>query len=239
MKVLTLKLLAGLLFVACVAFGAGVAEAPAPKHELIILNEANHVTLRGPVTDDSISKLISDLAALLEKRKDKDPLYIVLDTPGGSVLAGFRLYEFLKPYKNIHTITLNSYSMGAILVEMIQGDRLMIETGTLMFHRMSISMPGGQKVEEIKAKAEYFMQMEHFAQHKVAERVKMDSEELHKEFDAELYMDGSTALKRNFVDKIVAVKCSAKLLKEKKIVSIQPVPFLPPIDVTIPSCPLL
>lgn len=239
MKTLALKTLTVILFAGALAFGAGVG-SPDDIPDQVLLTETNHVLMRGPVTDESVSKLIDQLAELIEKRGgSKKPLYIVLDTPGGSVPAGYKLYEFLKGYSNIHTLTINSYSMGAILVEMIEGKRLILETGTIMFHRMAVSDGRPRKVEEITKGAEYFKSMEDFATDKVAERTGIPYTDLQKEFDAELYMTGNIAVKRNFADKVVSAKCSKELIKKKLTTLIQPVPFLPPMEIEVPACPLL
>lgn len=233
-----LKILAIAIFGATLCFGTALSNTASKDiPNTILLTKSNHVVLNESVTDESISALIDRLAPLLNNQNQ--PVYIVLDTPGGSLFAGFKLYEFLKPYNNVHTITINSYSMGAVLVQLISGKRLMLETGTLMFHRMSVSMPKGQKIEEINVKTNYYSSLEQFAQTKVANRAQIDAKTLQKELDLELYMDGAESLRRNFIDKIVAVKCSAALLKEKVTKTIQPVPFLPPMQIEVSLCPLL
>jgi ATP-dependent Clp protease protease subunit len=242
MKTLKYKLLATTLFLASFAFAANVIKIqPVEKStaNVIELTETNHVLLRGPVSDQSVAATLSELTRLLSKRKNDSDLYLVLDTPGGSVGDGLRIYEFLKGYKNVHTITLNSYSMGAILVELIDGQRLMTETGTLMFHRMKAMMSNYATTEQIQSRAAYYAAIELLIEDKIADRVGNSQPEIHKLHDNELYLIGPEAVERGYADKVVGVKCSSALLKKKKIEIVQPLPFLPPEEVEVSACPLL
>lgn len=227
------------MFTAGLAFGTSVADQPTIPDQ-VLLTETNHVLLRGEVSDGSITDLIAKLSGLLEKRARRSyPIYIVLDTPGGSVPAGYRLYEFLKGYTNVHTITITSYSMGAVLVELISGQRLMLETGNIMFHRMAVSNARPTHLDEMEAGLRFFRELENFAMDKVAERTGIPVSDLEKEFNDELYMSGTIAVKRNFVDKLISIKCSKALIAKKSTITIQPIPFLPATEIEVSACPLL
>lgn len=235
------KIIIAVLFIAGVLLPISAISSTSSKiPDEIVLTKENHVLLRGEVNGDSVQKVIEQFAELLNKRGSKNlPMYLVLDTPGGSVSDGYRLHEFLKGYKNIHTITINSYSMGAILAELVAGNRLMIETGVLMFHRMRANLPYPVTTEQLHSRTRFYEQMEKFAMQKTAERVGISVEELFKLCDEELYMDGNEAVKRNFIDKVVTVKCSPALIKQKITQIVQPLPFLPPMEVEVSACPLL
>lgn len=231
-----------LAFATCVVLGFYMGNQPVGAQEsngIVTLTPTNHVALSGPISGESVSKAMIDLAAVLSARGDaKYPIYLVLDTPGGSVLAGFRLHEFLKPYTGIKTITLNSYSMGAFLAEMIQGERLMVETGTLMFHRMRTGV-NGVTVEQLESQGAYSKSLEQLAERKVSERSGISVDVLHAKFSADWYMQASEAIENNLMDRIVTVKCNKELLSTTETVTVQPLPFLPPVEVTISKCPLM
>ena len=53
----------------------------------ILLTESNTVSLSGPVTSGYVGDLMFDLSELSKKGDVKDPIYLVLNTPGGSVMA--------------------------------------------------------------------------------------------------------------------------------------------------------
>lgn len=234
-----MKLVLSALFAMVIIAGVAVGAEKVSSPSTIVLTETNHVLLRGEVNSESINATLDKFAKLLNKRKDDSPIYLVLDTPGGSVMDGLRLHEFLKGYENIHTITINSYSMGAILVELVDGDRLIAESGVLMFHRMKAQLPGFTTTEQIKSRAGFYESIEKMIEDKVAERVGIDVAELHKLNDDELYLLGKQAVERNYADKVVSLKCDAKLLKKKVIETVRIMPFLPPVEIEVPACPLL
>ena len=73
----------------------------------ITLEAKNTLVLSGPVTSDSVAKLQSEANAMSSKLKDGDKIYLVLDTPGGSVFAGMDLIDHLRALpQKIETITL-------------------------------------------------------------------------------------------------------------------------------------
>lgn len=74
--------------------------------EKVVLNKNNCVVLRGEVTDESVTKAQLELVSLvLNRGMSNYPLYLVLDSPGGSLDAGASFIQFAKTIKNLHTIT--------------------------------------------------------------------------------------------------------------------------------------
>lgn len=207
---------------------------------VITLTENNHVLLRGGVDEQSVAKVMEGLSAVLEKRKNVNmPIYLVLDTPGGSVDAGFRLYEFLRQYPNVHTITIGSYSMGAVLVEMLPGKRMIVETGVIMFHRMAVAFPRHHNMDQIDARLRFFHAQEDMVVRKIAERTGIELGKMNKMIDEDLFLSASQALEQNFVDKIVGIKCTKDVINKKVTEVISGGGFLPDVEVERSACPLM
>lgn len=209
-----------------------------PSKGAIVLTTANHIAIVGEVTDASMSTAKQQLADLLIMRgNSKYPIYVVLDTPGGSVLAGYSFYEFVKTYENVHTITINSFSMGAVLVQLIAGERLMLETGVLMYHRMKAGvMP--TTTDHIDAQLEWVKSMEEFAERKISDRSGIHRDELRKKIDREWFLNPHTAINNGLMDRTVSVKCSTELLKRKINVRIEIFPGVS-LEKQRSACPLL
>lgn len=236
-----LKLLFSVLFALGLVAGSAIAAKPTPQEldKTILLTENNHVLLRGPVNEDSVAAVIGKLSEVINKRKNLSyPIYLVLDTPGGSVDAVFRLYEFLHTYNNIHTLTIGSYSMGAVLVEMLPGDRLMVETGTIMFHRMSVAYQRPTPIHQIDSRTQYFLAQEQMVMRKIAKRTGIELKQLQQMVDADLYLNADDAVEKNFIDRIVPVRCSRQLLEQKISETISGGGFFPDVAVERSACPL-
>lgn len=235
------KLLLSLFFIVNLAFGSSIGQQPASKNnsEVILLTENNHALLRDQVTEDSVAAVIERLSLVINKRGILTyPIYLVLDTPGGSVDAGFRLYEFLKTYNNVHTITIGSYSMGAVLVEMLPGERLIVETGTIMFHRMAVMYGRHIPIHQVDSRTKYLLGQEQLVIRKIAQRTGIDIKELQAMIDADLYMGSEEAVQKNFIDRVVPVRCSKQLLDKKASRTIPGGGFLPDITIERSACPL-
>ena len=61
----------------------------------ITLTTINSLTIKGPVTEESTTEFIYSL----NKMKNKENIYIYLDTPGGSVEHGNKIVSEIQKYK--------------------------------------------------------------------------------------------------------------------------------------------
>lgn len=226
-----------LLFVACfLASSIATSETRLP---IIELTPTNSVNIKGVIDEESISKVQKKLSNLIANRGEaKYPLYIVLMSPGGSVEAGLMLYEQLKAYKNIHTITIKGYSMAALLVELNPGKRYIVETGELMFHRVAFSSNRPQNPDQAASLLRSVVLNEEFIKRKVSERSGISVQELAEKMAQDWWVGSAEALERNLADEVVIIKCNKELLRSRSSIVVQPFPFLPPITVETADCPL-
>src|ERR1700676_2211529 len=89
--------------------------------ETISLTSTNTLVLNTEVNGESASKIIS-LARELDAKAGffgkKKPLYLFLNTPGGSIQSGLEIIEALKGLgRKVNTISLFAASMGFQLVQ--------------------------------------------------------------------------------------------------------------------------
>lgn len=112
----------------------------------IILTDQNTLSLNGPVNEESMTGLSVKLQEL-NKIESKEPIYLVINSPGGSVYDGFDFIRFAQTSKRpIHTVTMFAASMGFQIVQSL-GDRYVTKYSTLMSHKVSggfsgVEMPG-------------------------------------------------------------------------------------------------
>jgi ATP-dependent protease ClpP protease subunit len=89
----------------------------------IKLTKDNVLVLDQAFTGPSVAKLIQEARQKDADLKSGYPMYLFLNTPGGSIQAGLELIEALKGLNRpIHTITLFAASMGWQLLQHL-GDR--------------------------------------------------------------------------------------------------------------------
>jgi ATP-dependent Clp protease protease subunit len=102
------------------------------------------IMLNGPVESNMANLIVSQLLYLEAESKDKD-IIMYIDSPGGSVTAGFGIYntmQYIKP--NVVTVvTGQAASMGSFLAQAgAKGKRKVLAESRTMIHRVSSGTRG-------------------------------------------------------------------------------------------------
>jgi ATP-dependent Clp protease protease subunit len=178
--------------------------------ERIVLTENNCVVFRGEVTDDKVGEVEQELQNLSQRLSSTDVIYLVLDTPGGSVDAGnaFITYVHGLPQK-VKTISIFAASMGFHIAQNLD-ERLVVPHGTLMSHRVRASMSGevpGELISRLNALLKTITRMDTV----VANRMKMSVEDYQEMVHDEYWTDGQSAVDEKAADRLVNVACDKSL----------------------------
>jgi len=203
--------------------------------ENIILKADNTVSLNTAVTDESTTGIMLDIQRLNNIETD-EPIYLVLNTPGGSVFAGINFIRYaLTSRRPIHTITIFAASMGFQIVQALPGKRLMAHSGILMSHRAAVGGLGGQYPGELNVRVNFLADISTDLDSGVAKRAGISLKEYQDLIHDEYYANNSKALKDGFADESVGVACDASLegTYNKEFQT-----FFGPVDVEFSKCPL-
>lgn len=202
----------------------------------IYLTSENTLTLRGEVNDESIGKLQNKLAELNAKRGSRNyALYLVLDSPGGSIDAGMAFIEYAKTVRNLHTISLFAASMASAIVQALPGERIGTETSMLMFHRAAGGFQGQFADGEVESRLNAAKQVVALLETKNADRMHMSLADYKQAVQNELWQFGSNAIGKS-VDRLVSLKCSDELIAGNTTETIQI--FIFSVTVRYSNCPL-
>jgi ATP-dependent protease ClpP protease subunit len=203
----------------------------------IVLTERNTVSFNKAFTSDYVAKKqleIFSKNALLAK---SDPIYLVMDTPGGSVSAGLSLLDSLKSLKRpIHTITLFAASMGYQVVQEL-GTRYITPSGTLMSHRGAISGMAGQVPGELNSRLNYVQGLLEQMNVRAACRLKTDLEVYKASIVNELWVFGQQAVDTGNADAVANVSCNETLTSGKYTEKFNTI--FGSVDVVFSKCPLV
>lgn len=211
-----------------VALLASVAQA-----ETVALNETNTVTFRGVVDYDTVAKAQVEL---MKKAEAGKPLYLVLDTPGGSVDAGNRLIDTINGLSvKVHTITLFAASMGFNIAQ-ASGDRLIIPTGELMSHRARGGVQG-EIPGSIQVRLNHYLVMLDGMHETSAKRMGLSLSQYHGLIKDEYWTFGERAVKEKAADRVVTAKCSSELANGTESITI--LTLFGALKVTMSTCPLV
>jgi len=208
----------------------------------IELNENNHITLRGEVNNASAAKVISGLHKICSSLRKKDGvkdlvfmdkilkmfsldrrpvIYLVLDTPGGSLFDGIDIIRFMDALPcAVHSISIEAISMGFQLAQ-ASSYRYIATLGTMMSHRTSLSGIGGQLYGELDSRLNYIKAAIDYLDIRAAERIGITLEAYRAKVQNGWWSFGSSAVKQNLVDDEASISCSNELMNQTDKIEVQ------------------
>ncbi len=159
------------------------------------------IMLFGEITDATSASIISQLLFLSSTDEKKD-IYIYINSPGGSVTAGFSIYDTMKYIKpKVITIGMGlCASMGAFLLS--SGDkRYLLENTKVMIHQPL----GGAKGQatDIMIVAEEIISIKKKLNEILAKNTKQPLSKIEQDTERDFYMDAQKALEYGIIDEII------------------------------------
>ena len=179
---------------------------------IITLDRNNSVSLRDSVNWTSVSQLQYNLLRLSTKLDNDDVIYLVLDTPGGSVMAGEMLNETIKSIpQKVHVIVLFAASMGFQITQAAH-TRFITENGVLMSHRATVRLQG-QMDGELESRLAFYKASVKVMEVRSSNRIGITLDEYKDRIINEWWEFGSNAVTAKMADEVVVIKCSESLVK--------------------------
>lgn len=160
-----------------------------------------------PDTTESLINVMSNLANL-----EVGEVYLLLSTPGGSVMNGMNLYNVLKgmPFKlSIHNVG-NVDSIGHA-VFLAGRKRYATSNATFMFHGVGFDSPQGQRLEEkfLREKLDGLLSDQKRIGDIITDHTNINKKEIEELFMEAQTKDATFALDKRFIHEIRSVKIVA------------------------------
>lgn len=191
--------------------------------DTVILSRDNTIVLNSEVNGESVSSVISKAKSLdgnVIKNKlglgDKRPMYLFLNTPGGSIQAGLEMIEALHGMdRPVNTVTLFAASMGFQIAQNL-GDRLILKNGVLMSHRARGAFEGefgGQAPSQIESRYTLWKSRLDELDAITVSRTKgkQTIASYQNQYSSEMWLTGQQSVDRGYADRVVKVKCDSSL----------------------------
>lgn len=167
----------------------------------LVIDPAQIVLLNSEVFDDAMTLVIDRLEEIKKKYKEA---YILIDTPGGSVVAGARLIAYMESTDlKVNTVcTVLCASMGAQILEAGK-IRYAHDKSIIMFHPAFGQSQGTieQMLNQLTMLKKYIDGFDI----KTAKRAGISIKEFQEMFVTDLWLEGSAALDKKLVDNITYV----------------------------------
>ncbi len=206
-------------------------------NELIVLSEQNTISFNQPFTGDYVAKKQLEVLQKSISLSSEKPLYLVLDTPGGSVQAGLNFIDTINSLgRKVHTITIFAASMGYQVVQEL-GKRYITPSGTLMSHRGALSGLSGQVPGELNSRLNHIESILEGMNKRAAKRVSMSLESYKQSIINELWVHGQDAVNKKHADAVANVRCDKNLING--VVESEFFTIFGPVKVKFSKCPLI
>lgn len=155
------------------------------------------------VTDSIANLIVAQLLFLESEDPDKD-IQLYINSPGGSVTAGFAIYDTMNYIKcDVSTICVGlAASMGAFLLAGgTKGKRFSLENAEVMIHQPS----GGAKgpADDIKIAAEYLLNNKRKLNKILANNTGKSIEQIEHDTDRDNFMSADKAKAYGLIDAVM------------------------------------
>lgn len=186
------------------------ASASKPNH--VVLTKDNSVTINDVFYSDVAAKVILETKALDARLPSGDPIYLVINSPGGSIDAGLELIENLSSLNRpVHTVNVFSASMGFQTAQGL-GDRLITKNGTLMSHKAAGGFYG-EFPGQLDSRYDYYKKRVLRMDKLAAERSggKLTLQQYLDLIENEYWCDGQDCVDKGVADRVVTASCDKSL----------------------------
>ena len=161
------------------------------------------VMLTDEVNDVTASLVVAQMLFLEAQDPDKD-IYFYINSPGGSVSAGFAIYDTMNYIKcDVCTICMGmAASMGAFLLSGgTKGKRLALPNAEIMIHQPL----GGAKgqASDIKIHSDHILRTKDKLNHILAANTGKPLEMIERDTDRDNFLSAQQALEYGLIDKVL------------------------------------
>lgn len=158
------------------------------------------------VNDTSASLIIAQMLFLESADPDKD-IQLYINSPGGSVTAGWAVYDTMKYIKcDVSTICLGlAASFGAFLLAGgTHGKRMALPNSEIMIHQPAIHGNGIQgPASDIKIMSDYMQKSRQRLNRVLAANTGRSVEEIARDTERDNFMSASEALEYGLIDSVL------------------------------------
>lgn len=158
--------------------------------------------------DDGIANAIVAYMLYLDSEDQSKPIYLYINSPGGSITAGMAIYDTMQHIKSeVHTICLGlAASMGAFLLAAgSPGKRIALPHSRIMIHQ-PLGGTGRRQATDIEIEAKQILRVRSELNALMAKHTGKSIEQIEKDTDRDYFMSAAEAKVYGLIDQVVEVK---------------------------------
>ena len=160
----------------------------------------------GRGVNDALANQIIAIMLYLDSEDPSKPIYLYINSPGGSVTAGLAIYDTMKHIKSeVVTICVGlAASMGAFLLSAgTKGKRLALPHARIMIHQPLGGTQGRRQATDIEIEAKEILRIKQQLNELMADHSGQTVEQIEKDTDRDNFMSAQEALEYGLIDKVI------------------------------------
>jgi ATP-dependent Clp protease protease subunit len=168
------------------------------------LSQERIIFLGQEVTDGLANRIVAFLL-YLDSEDNNKPIYLYINSPGGSVTAGMAIYDTMQHIKSeVVTICVGlAASMGAFLLTAgSKGKRLALPHSRIMIHQ-PLGGTGRRQATDIDIEAKEILRIRHQLNEILAIRTGQPLEKIQKDTDRDYYLSAEEAQQYGLIDRVI------------------------------------
>ncbi|MFL0777288.1 MAG: ATP-dependent Clp protease proteolytic subunit, partial [Prochlorococcus sp.] len=159
----------------------------------------------GQEVSDSVANSLVAQMLYLDSEDSSKPIYLYINSPGGSVTAGLAIYDTMKYVKSdVVTICVGlAASMGAFLLAAgTKGKRLALPHSRIMIHQ-PLGGTNQRQASDIEIEAREILRIKDMLNHSMAELTDQAFEKIEKDTDRDYFMSAAEAKDYGLIDRVI------------------------------------
>ncbi|AUC61236.1 ATP-dependent Clp protease proteolytic subunit ClpP2 [Cyanobacterium sp. HL-69] len=160
----------------------------------------------GRGVNDSLANQIIAVMLYLDSEDNNKPIYLYINSPGGSVTAGMAIYDTMQHIKSeVVTICVGlAASMGAFLLASgAKGKRLALPHSRIMIHQPLGGIQGRRQATDIEIEAKEIIRIKNDLNRIMAFHTGQTIEKIEKDTDRDYFMSAHEAKEYGLIDKVI------------------------------------
>lgn len=164
----------------------------------------DRIIMLGSQIDDNVANSIVSQLLFLQAQDSEKDIYLYINSPGGSVTAGFAIYDTIQHIKpDVQTICIGmAASMGSFLLAAgAKGKRFALPNAEVMIHQ---PLGGAQgQATEIEIAANHILKTREKLNRILAERTGQSIEQIQKDTDRDNFLTAEEAKAYGLIDEVM------------------------------------
>jgi ATP-dependent Clp protease, protease subunit len=160
----------------------------------------------GSEVNDSVANSLVAQMLYLDSDDNSKPIYLYINSPGGSVTAGLAIYDTIKYVKSdVITICVGlAASMGAFLLAAgTKGKRLALPHARIMIHQ-PLGGTSQRQASDIEIEAREILRIKDMLNQSLADMCDQSLEKITKDTDRDYFLSAAEAKDYGLIDRVIS-----------------------------------